>query len=846
MTQQKQATVTKPDPKNRPKVEPAIVSDPMGEMMSGTQLPAGPLGAAGDGAVDAQAARLGDPRFQTVQRQVLAAQIGQLQGNHHLQMLMTSLNQGNGASNGPAPAHNGHGAGNRVATKKSAQSTPAATGRKTDLVEATEAEVSAEGLGSSGPPTLAIAEPPPNGKGANGTGYRVQRQAANMVEQPGQADQTAIVEKNKATQQTDTPNGHGIQSAATMPIQREAEAGRGETQPKAELSWGERAKKWLFEKALSAAGVDKEQVMGLVEKAGPAIAEIFSHPGRFVNTLIQAIGQGFTQFKDNIGKHLKAGLMSWLFGAMTQAGIQLPQEFSLKSILSLVLQVLGITVERIREKVAKLIGEKNVQRLEKVWQILSTFMKEGLGGLWEMLKDYLGDLKAMVIDEIKNWIISQIIQAAVLKILSMFNPVSGLITIIKTIYNVVKFLIERASQIAALFQAIAGSVVELATGNIAKAANKVEEALARLIPIAIGFLASLLGISGITDKIKEIIKRIQSKVEQAIDKLIQKIVGGIKKLFGKGKGKEGETPKSAMVKQKARAEVVAHSAQPFKDPGEAKTFISGILNRLRPEGLKSLDLRPKKGKPGQFDVIAIASPTDDVGDVRVNAEGDLATEVSLLFEEVQRQLHGEAQEQALIIQQEPETRLSPSSGSLNQRILERYIDSSNAGVVDKAKAKTIVSQKIAAALRAKKGDKIFDLLRTAQAAVNRLIKGGQVTIEWKKQLQTHHVPEVHEHPGTFPKEFRSRIEIPEKWQKAIEEWANQLVGMSQKERTRRRRELAKHVRDSLTEKKMETTTKQGKMRSKAVLEEVEMIVTTAELHSEHHHQENETGSTSED
>ncbi len=42
--------------------------------------------------VEVQAARLGDLRLQTVQRQALAAQIGRVQGNRHLQRMITSIN----------------------------------------------------------------------------------------------------------------------------------------------------------------------------------------------------------------------------------------------------------------------------------------------------------------------------------------------------------------------------------------------------------------------------------------------------------------------------------------------------------------------------------------------------------------------------------------------------------------------------------------------------------------------------------------------------------------------------------------------------------------------------------
>jgi hypothetical protein len=182
MSKQNQVAEAKSDNKNRPKVEPAVAPAQAYEPAALTELPIGPIGAAGDGTIDAQAVRLGDPRFQTIQRQAMAAQIGQVQGNQHLQRLMASLNQGNEASRAPIQRDNGYEASG-VATKKGVHTTSLANGRRADAVEATDVEIIEEGLGGSGPPTLATAEPPPNGKGANGKGnkYLIQRQEAAPV-----------------------------------------------------------------------------------------------------------------------------------------------------------------------------------------------------------------------------------------------------------------------------------------------------------------------------------------------------------------------------------------------------------------------------------------------------------------------------------------------------------------------------------------------------------------------------------------------------------------------------------------------------------------------------------------
>jgi hypothetical protein len=282
----------------------------------------------------------------------------------------------------------------------------------------------------------------------------------------------------------------------------------------------------------------KERISSMFKKGKDTIMLIVAHPIRFLGNLIAAIKLGLNQFVNNIWTHLKAGFMKWLLGSLADAGVELPKDFSLGSILKLVLSVLGLTYPRIRAKAVKLVGETTVKVLETVGDLLITFVTGGAAALWEKMKEYLSNLKEMVLDEIQNWVVTTVIKAAVTKLATMFNPVGAIIQAILTIYNTVMFFIERINQILDFVEAIINSVYKIATGDIASTANWVEQALANTIPIIIGFLARLLGLSGITDKIKGIIQKIQSKVDVAVDKVITKIVGGIGKLLGKGKGKD--------------------------------------------------------------------------------------------------------------------------------------------------------------------------------------------------------------------------------------------------------------------------------------------------------------------
>ena len=323
----------------------------------------------------------------------------------------------------------------------------------------------------------------------------------------------------------------------------------------------------------------KNRVLALLAKAAKAVDIIVSDPIGFLKNVLAAIKQGLAQFVDNIWTHLKAGFMAWLFGSLGDAGIEVPNDLSLGSILKLVLQILGITYARIREKAVKLLGERAVALIEQVATFIKVLITEGPEKLWEMMKEYLSNLKEMIIDAIQDWIITTVIKAAVTKLVSMFNPVGAIIQAILTIYNVVMFLIERINQILAFVESVVNSVYEIATGQIGSAANWIEKALARTIPIIIAFLARLLGITGITEKIVGIIKKIQSKVDEAIDKVITKVASGLKKLVGAGKAAAAKVASMVFPKKKLKAGTETHTMEVEEEASGYEVFVNS--NRMR-------------------------------------------------------------------------------------------------------------------------------------------------------------------------------------------------------------------------------------------------------------------------
>jgi hypothetical protein len=222
----------------------------------------------------------------------------------------------------------------------------------------------------------------------------------------------------------------------------------------------------------------------------------------------------------------------------------------------------------------------------------------GPAALWEKVKEDLSNLKAMVIDAIQDWLITTIIKSAATKLLSMFNPAGAIVQAILMIYNVVMFVIERASQIMTFVEAIINSVHAIATGAIGGAAAWIERSLANAIPLVIGFLAALLGLGGITKKVRETIEKVQGFVWNAIEKAAKKIIDWVKKKFasllkGKDKKKDERTKEE---KIKAEKDAIAEADKLLEDEeittADVQKKLGGIKTKYK---LTSLTIQAAAG-----------------------------------------------------------------------------------------------------------------------------------------------------------------------------------------------------------------------------------------------------------
>lgn len=304
--------------------------------------------------------------------------------------------------------------------------------------------------------------------------------------------------------------------------------------------------KFIIEGLLELVGIPPAAFWALVAKIQKVIADIAHDPLGFAKNLLAAIGQGFQQFFDHILTHLLKGFVNWLTGGLADAGVTLPKDGSIKSIITFFLQLMGITWPRIRKLLVKHIGEKNVALIEKVYSMLSTLIELGPEGIFEMIKEKLdpAEILNQVINAAVNYLIEALIKQVTARIILLFNPVGAIFQALEAIYRVLKWIFVNAARIFHLVETVVNGIADIIAGNIGGMANAIESALAQLIPPVIDFLADYLGLGGLPAKIKETIIGFQNWIEGLLDKAIGWLVEKGKALLAKlGIGKKEDDKK---------------------------------------------------------------------------------------------------------------------------------------------------------------------------------------------------------------------------------------------------------------------------------------------------------------
>jgi len=387
--------------------------------------------------------------------------------------------------------------------------------------------------------------------------------------------------------------------------------------------------KILMELILEIMGIPPDMIGNIIANAMSAFEDIKNDPVGFLLNLMNAIKEGFLQFLNNIGTHLLNGLQTWLFGTLADAGIQIPSDLSLQSLLGMAMDVLGITVDNVLDRLGERIGQERVAQirgaldtLTGIWTFVRDVIERGPIAIWEYVQQQLSNLWDIIKDGIMGFIQEKVIQQAITWLLS-FLDVTGIMPIIRgvqTVFNAIQSFIEKLREILEIVNSFVAGIAEIARGNIKSAADFLENALADGIPVAISFLAKQLGLGDISEKIAEMIEAARAKINEGIDWLIDQALRAgtaFLNMLGMG-GSEGESDEASVeeetgddsdeaiaIKNRA-AEELGNRISSEKPIDEIEQIVSDVYNQLSPEGLKTLEL-VGPDNDGAYDITGSAS-----------------------------------------------------------------------------------------------------------------------------------------------------------------------------------------------------------------------------------------------
>jgi hypothetical protein len=220
-------------------------------------------------------------------------------------------------------------------------------------------------------------------------------------------------------------------------------------------------------------------------------------------------------------------------------------------------------------------------------------------------------------DGIRNWLITQVVKQAIIKLLSFLNPAGAIVQAILAIYNTIMFFVENWQRIVDFVASVFNSIGDIAAGKISAAAAKVEQAMAMTIPIILNFLARLLGLSGLGKAVSNIIKKIRKPIDKIVNKVIDKIVGFAKKLLKKGKAgakalKEKGLAAITWWKQRKRFKTKAGTSHTlfFKGKGKSASFMIASTEQSIASYLSKLKL--PAGDPRAPKLVQARALADDI------------------------------------------------------------------------------------------------------------------------------------------------------------------------------------------------------------------------------------------
>lgn len=361
-------------------------------------------------------------------------------------------------------------------------------------------------------------------------------------------------------------------------------------------------------------------INNIITKAMQAIDLIKRDPIGFLKNLLRAIKEGFMQFFENILTHLFNGLKDWFLGEVKDAGIPIPTDFSVMGLIKWLLAVLDITMEKIWKKLEERIGKPKVDKIKKMietaervasaaseaYQFMKDVQERGfMAVMIDKVKEQLSNVWEMVLDSVKSFVMDQIIKKVTTKLLSMLDP-TGIMAVVNSaiaLYKAIQSFLKYLREMLQIVNSFVEGTLQIAQGATKKAADFLEGALARGIPIVIGFLANQVGLN-LSERLKDALETVREKVDKGLTWVIDKLVTLVEKLVSMGKAAVGKILNWLGIKKEFKVDDdESHTLKLRESGGHVELVIESVTTPIM--GFLDAYVAKKPAKKNDVDSIKL-------------------------------------------------------------------------------------------------------------------------------------------------------------------------------------------------------------------------------------------------
>lgn len=297
-------------------------------------------------------------------------------------------------------------------------------------------------------------------------------------------------------------------------------------------------------------------VVSSLKRLANIIWDIVKHPIRFFETLVTGLLDGVGEFIDHIGTYLQESFWTWITGAVQGAGIKLTPGSGVEGMFKMVLNVLNLGPEDLKQVAGKVLGQEFIQMIDKVMDLINKGMEigakilepvvilftQGPAALWEYIKQHVEEFIQSAFDRIRDSVFFALIEKGIKWVASFFIPGGGFVKVVGAILSAFQFVAANIDKIRSFLDAIFSSMERAIAGDSSGVKNKVITGLKTGIVMAFDFLATELGLEDLVSSVHDIIHSLRSAILSAVEFILIKVkpyvlalVEKIKSLYQRGK-----------------------------------------------------------------------------------------------------------------------------------------------------------------------------------------------------------------------------------------------------------------------------------------------------------------------